>query len=184
MSSPVPVSNMDLAETPKETKTIFEILEKETIVFGNDVIDTVITINSTGYCWWFRNTDGTFTLTDVLYASYDLKRVDIDFARREAENWFKHALGEFVEDESEGTAVSDRIAEENANSGVYRNPQKKSEVNELPLVEPRFIDQDKKDAHTEHCCAEHSRCMYNNKKCSVVIGRKKPSYPCRCHMAS
>jgi hypothetical protein len=39
------------------------------------------------------------------------------------------------------------------------------------------VEQDKKDVHTEHCCAEHG-CKYGENACTVKSGDKKQSFPC------
>lgn len=147
-----------LESSSKSEKTIFEIVETSTVVFSDGDIETLITIDSSGYTWWYKADSGNYLSADFLAVSNDLKRIDIVHARKTASDWFNWELGLFVEKMCEAT-TSDVAP---------------------PLVEPGFADDNKKDAHTEHCCIVHRFCLYNSKKCSVLSGRKKQSYACRC----
>lgn len=180
------MSNVDFNQQAQDDveKTVFEIMADGVIVYANSDVETLISLTSGSICWWFMGDNGKFTCTDRLYVHNDFKRVTIEDARKLAADWFEEEMGDtFFEDPENDPSFKEVRTPDSlvAEWGSYisRVPA----VAPLRLVVPPFIDADKKDAHTEHCCAEHKRCKYQNKKCTVTSGRKKPSYPCNCeHM--
>lgn len=59
---------------------------------------------------------------------------------------------------------------------------------QLPPPEPL----NNQDVHTKHCCGQHKRCKYGleegriregyeMEQCTVVSGKKAPSFPCNCN---
>jgi len=150
-----------LAKSEDESKSVYEIAETATIVYSNEFIDTLITINSSGLQWWFKNGE-KYSLADQLDAHFDLKNYNIADARKLGEDWF------FT------------LFDQNLNSSPEEKPIVSVQIEPSTKIVPSFIDQHKKDAHTEHCCADHKVCVYKNPKCTVVSGYKKPSYSCKC----
>jgi hypothetical protein len=144
-------------------KSIVEITEYATIVYANADIDTLITINGNGLQWWFKGENNNYDLVDSFQVRIDLNKATIADARQLAEDWFLTSLGEETDTPSEPMTTV---------PSVHNNT-------ELKKVVPGY--RQTKDAHTEHCCLEHRHCYFNNSNCSVVLGKKKPSYPCRCN---
>lgn len=147
-------------------KTVVDITEFTTIVYANDDIDTLITINANGLQWWFKDENGKYDLVDTFFCRIDLSTATLAEARQLGENWFLSSLGADID---EPTTVAVSVA--TRSPIVYKRE-------ELKRVVPGY--RQVKDAHTEHCCIEHKCCFYNSSRCSVVLGKKKPSYPCRC----
>lgn len=152
-------------------RSIFQIANESTIVFSAPDADTLISINSSGLYWWFAIDDGKYYLTDSLYVNHNLHIISINYAKKLAEDWFESSLNESVGDNENDDSDCSITTEYSIIA---------DSVNEIPKVEPPFLNSDKKDAHTEHCCIDHNRCKFNNKNCTVVSGRKKQSYPCKC----
>jgi len=161
-------------------RSIFEITSKETIVFACQDTDTIISLTTSGLNWWYLVDNGNFVLADKLDAYIDMHRAPISYVRQLAEDWFLHELEEFTGDtsvvKSSSTPMPSATVACKVNDTI---PVNVSERN-FPLVEPLYLDHDKKDAHTEHCCAKHRCCKFKNSKCTVVSGMKKQTYPCRC----
>lgn len=163
-------------------KTIYQIAFLETIVFSCATADTLITFSGSGLRWWMSANNNEFMLVDTLDVHNDLSRAPIAYARKLASDWFNYSLNK-VEDDESSPDIATRYPVGNSTTvnqnytpvRIPAQPEKN-----FPAVEPRWVDEDKKDAHTEHCCATHRHCFYGNKKCSVVSGKKTPSYPCRC----
>ena len=153
--------------------TIFEIASKETIVFGSSVTDIIISFSGSGLTWWCLgdSDNAKFLLVETLPVHNDLDRAHIAYARKLAVEWFEREMNQYFDryDVIIDNAISEPTVKNNYN-----------EEQNFPKVEPPELDENKKDVHTEHCCSDHHRCKYNNKKCTVISGKKKPSYPCNC----
>lgn len=160
-------------------KSIFEIAAEETIVFSSFETDTIISFSSSGLKWWFLSEDNKFMLADALEAPNDLSRAPITYCRKLASDWFDWEISNFdsrLNDENTETPQSTND-NSSCNSSVssFAFSEKK-----FPSVEPPELDAEKRDVHTEHCCAKHHKCKYGNSKCTVISGKKKPSYSCNC----
>lgn len=165
-------------------KTIFQIAFAESIVFSSHECDTIISFSSAGLRWWFMTDNGKYVLADTLEHSSDLNRAPVAYARKLASDWFDHTLETFAEGGG-GNDTEEMITTTFENGKVVSTSvvvsSTPTSVTGAPVVEPSFLDANKKDAHTEHCCITHRHCKYGNRKCTVVTGQKKPSYPCKCH---
>jgi hypothetical protein len=162
-------------------KTIYQIAFTETVVFSCAEIDTLITFSGSGLRWWMSADNGEFMLVDTLDVNNDLSRAPIAYARKLASDWFNHSMTKAADGSTEEeTPLSNayNTTPVNRNYTPVRNVVKVEK--NFPVVEPMWVDEDKRDAHTEHCCLTHRFCFYGNSKCSVVLGKKKPSYSCRC----
>ena len=162
--------NKDMME-----KTIFDVVAHGSILFADPILDTVITANSSGLYWWCIGSDGKFYLADKMETYLDLKRMPVEFAKKLAQDWYDHSVGTW----SVGTATS--VSEQvEARNPRPRRERQTTTGKTIRLIEPGFVDDDKRDAHTEHCCKEHKTCYYSSDKCTVAFGRKKATYPCTC----
>jgi hypothetical protein len=165
-------------------KTIFQIAFAESIVFSCAEVDTIISFSAAGLRWWFQTEDGKYSLADVLEHNNDLNRATVEYARKLASDWFEHCMKAFANagddsDSDEMIATTYESGKVISTSIVTVAPPSTS-ITGAPVVEPLFLDANKKDVHTEHCCAIHRHCKYGNRKCTVTNGQKKPSYPCNC----
>jgi|SRR6185436_5202246 len=164
----------------KMEKSIFEIALHETIVFSSEEIDTVISFTGSGLKWWFSiGKDNKFSLSDTLDIFNDENRAPIAYARKLAKDWFEWELKEFAAESQEDSNFEFSTNNVIQEKSTYPAPDS-SEKN-FPIVEPPELDADKKDAHTEHCCEQHLNCKFKNVNCTVVLGKKKSSYPCTCN---
>jgi len=166
-------------------KTIFQIAFAESIVFSSAECDTIISFSSAGLRWWFSTENGKYFLADTLEHNSDLNRAPIAYARKLASDWFEYSLkaltGSLEGDKVEMVSTTFESGKPINTSIVTVSSSTYNSMSGAPVVEPPFLDSNKKDAHTEHCCAKHRHCKYGNRKCTVVTGKKQPSYPCNCH---
>ncbi len=176
-------------------KTIFQLADEGTVVFSNSDIDVLITINGSSLNWWYlEHGENTYYLYDSLYVNSDLKILSISAARKLAKDWFDEEVKVY----SMGAVAPAILSHTNSHGMLECEPpleckleedmSKKKHHNKIKnkidlmvnKIYPLYIFANKKDAHTEHCCFEHKYCLYGNKKCSVILGKKKPSYQCKC----
>lgn len=160
-------------------KTIFQITTSDTIVFSSDDTDTIISFNSSELKWWFLVESGKFVLTDTLNVHNDLDRITVAQARKLALDWFEWEFKILVDDTNDIPVITCNEVKSSYNN-VGATKTKSLYDKDFPLVEPLELDFDKKDAHTEHCCIVHRKCKFHSHKCTVVLGKKKPSHPCHC----
>lgn len=158
-------------------KSILEIAANETIVFSSTKTDTIISFSSLGLKYWFLLEDNNFMLADALDAPNDLGRAPIAYARKLASDWFNWKINNF-----DVSLINENISSCNDTVECADSTLSScfSSEKTFSLIEPPELDAEKRDAHTEHCCIKHHRCKYGNLKCTVVLGKKKPSYPCNC----
>jgi hypothetical protein len=58
---------------------------------------------------------------------------------------------------------------------LYLDPTRTTLIAAEPIADTEL--EEKKNAHTEHCCSVH-RCKYGDHDCPVELGKQKQSFPC------
>jgi len=60
-------------------------------------------------------------------------------------------------------------------------PHTDAEISKVRVMLDGAEPEENRDVHTEHCCGFHKACKYDNDRCPVATGAKRPSYPCNCN---